>query len=309
MAKVICQICGKDYWQLTSHILRIHKISIPEYKECYPGSEIIAEEVYAKLRKHAAIRRETGPAFGWQKGVSHNKGKIPWNKGLTKETDSRIEDGAKKLRGKIVSRETRKKLSRAMTKNQHYDHCVLCRKAKSPTTRRLCQSCAGKKRMREYPNPMSGKKLSDAHIKALWAGRGRKLVPNKPETIVLGSYPGLVFTGNGTLWLKFQDGRRKNPDFIWVNESFRIAIEVFGDYWHKGEDTNELVGKYEAIGWRCLVLWEREINGAEPFDLCNRINEFVNYDEYFPYCLRDDPWFGSMYIPIQQVGRLEFIRL
>jgi len=46
-------------------------------------------------------------------GNKFNVGKIPYNKGLTKETDERVMEYAKKLRGRKVSDATRKKLSLA----------------------------------------------------------------------------------------------------------------------------------------------------------------------------------------------------
>lgn len=97
---------------------------------------------------------------------------------------------------------------------------------------------------------------------------------------------GLKYTGDRKIWVKFKDGKSKNPDFIWGD--YKICVEVFGDYWHKGEDINSLIKKYEKIGWRCLVLLESEIKKESISSLSEIINQFINYDDYFPYCDKDD---------------------
>lgn len=125
---------------------------------------------------------------------------------------------------------------------------------------------------------MKGKKLSQEHkIKLL---QSRKTSFTKPEIKVFESYSnlGLIYTGDRKKWIKFKDGTFKNPDFIFGD--FQICIEVFGDYWHRGEDPNILVAKYEEVGWRCLVLWEKEIKYHSIDSLSERINQFINYDNY-----------------------------
>ncbi|MBQ2639251.1 MAG: MucR family transcriptional regulator [Bacilli bacterium] len=70
-----CLICGKECKNLEAHIRRLHKISKEEYKVKYnydgPFMISMSDEAKAKM-------------------IEKKKGKTPWNKGLTKETDSRI---------------------------------------------------------------------------------------------------------------------------------------------------------------------------------------------------------------------------
>jgi G:T-mismatch repair DNA endonuclease (very short patch repair protein) len=68
------------------------------------------------------------------------------------------------------------------------------------------------------------------------------------------------YTGDGRLWL----GRR-NPDFVHTTE--KIVLEIFGRYWHKKEDEEELRASYSGVGYRLLVLWEDEVTEERMFGL------------------------------------------
>lgn len=56
------------------------------------------------------------------------------------------------------------------------------------------------------------------------------------------------FVGNGGLWL----GRR-NPDFVHLSE-LRL-IEIWGDYYHKGQKPEDRVAYFEKFGYQTLVIW------------------------------------------------------
>jgi len=47
------------------------------------------------------------------------------------------------------------------------------------------------------------------------------------------------------------------PDFVNVNGR-KMVIEVFGDYWHKGEDPAAKKRRYKRAGYSCVVVWEGE---------------------------------------------------
>lgn len=83
--------------------------------------------------------------------------------------------------------------------------------------------------------------------------------PNKTETRVMNLldslYPGeYEFVGNGKLWL---GGRC--PDFMNINGQKKL-IELFGDYWHKGENPQERIEFFRQFGFDTLVIWENEFN-------------------------------------------------
>ena len=139
------------------------------------------------------------------------------------------------------------------------------------------------------PNGMIGRKLTEEHKMKLWNGQKHSFT--KPELMVLNSYYGLKYTGNGVLWLTFSDGTKKNPDMTYMD--YNIAIEVYGNYWHRDDDPDDLVEKYNEIGWDCLVLWERDIYAHEKAgSLGDEIDRFVNPDIYEPCVSPHDQDYG-----------------
>jgi G:T-mismatch repair DNA endonuclease (very short patch repair protein) len=70
------------------------------------------------------------------------------------------------------------------------------------------------------------------------------------------------FTGDGTLWIG-----EANPDFINCNGK-KIAIEIFGDYWHSPLINPKLEERFTATyrekvfkkhGWKVLIIWESDL--------------------------------------------------
>jgi len=55
--------------------------------------------------------------------------------------------------------------------------------------------------------------------------------------------------------------RTRIPDFI--NLDTKDIVEVWGDYWHKGQDPKNLITWYAKAGYKCRVVWEHEINRME----------------------------------------------
>lgn len=70
------------------------------------------------------------------------------------------------------------------------------------------------------------------------------------------------YTGNGSFLL---EGRRLNPDFVNVNGK-KVAIDVFGDYWHTLKADRESYTEdgrkkiFNEYGWHLIVLWETQVN-------------------------------------------------
>lgn len=71
------------------------------------------------------------------------------------------------------------------------------------------------------------------------------------------------------------------PDFANCNGK-KDVIEVFGDYWHSAKVTKEHwerteLGKmmtYGSLGYRCLVIWERELNNLPEEEIVKKITAF-----------------------------------
>ena len=88
-----CLICGKEYKNLEAHIRRLHKISREEYSKRfnYNGQFMISMSKESR-----------------EKVSNSKKGKIPWNKGLTMEKDSRI----KSTKGRKMTEEQKAYISK-----------------------------------------------------------------------------------------------------------------------------------------------------------------------------------------------------
>lgn len=68
---------------------------------------------------------------------------------------------------------------------------------------------------------------------------------------------GYEHTGLGGFYVTGSDKRTRIPDF--VNRERRQIVEIWGTYWHRGEDPQDLIDWYAAVGWECKVYWETEV--------------------------------------------------
>lgn len=94
--------------------------------------------------------------------------------------------------------------------------------------------------------------------------------PNKPELKLLSllesNFPGdWRYVGDGSFWI---GGR--NPDFL----SNKRVIELFGDYWHKGENPKDRIDYFRAYGFETLVIWESEL--SNPANVEDSIKRFCH---------------------------------
>lgn len=125
-----------------------------------------------------------------------------------------------------------------------------------------CQSCRKKPLSNKWKNfsVLTRQNMEDNWTKVEYQKKrkdSQRLLPNKKETKLLELlnkfYPdsGWRYVGDFSLWIG-----HKNPDFI---SSDNTLIELYGDYWHKGEDPNERIKYFENYGYKCVVIWEREL--------------------------------------------------
>lgn len=102
--------------------------------------------------------------------------------------------------------------------------------------------------------------------------------PNNLEKFVVDlQIPEIEFTGLGTKWVTFKNGKKKNPDFV-VKDTNKV-IEV-GDvyFWHSEEEIANTVSEYEKIGYQCLYLTNKQID-EDPQQCAEIIRKFVyNHD-------------------------------
>ncbi len=135
-------------------------------------------------------------------------------------------------------------------------------------------------------NPMNDEKCVEkmkASIKANWDAKSpeekRKIIenwtsaprhekrnkPNSLEQFVIDlDLPKVMFTGLGSKWVTFKNGKHKNPDF--VVEGTNKVIEV-GDvyFWHTEEEIRDVVEQYEAIGYECLYVTNKQLEADEEY--------------------------------------------
>lgn len=76
---------------------------------------------------------------------------------------------------------------------------------------------------------------------------------------------GFVYVGDGQLAVG-----GKVPDF-W-NGDHKI-VEVYGDYWHAGQNPQDRIDLFKAQGYDCLVVWEHEWQ-EDPAAVVERVREF-----------------------------------
>lgn len=240
---------------------------------------------------------------------------MPWNKGLTKETDSRvaavatdrvrrqrISDTLRKayadgrrvsfFRGKAMrtgvslSETTKQKLREAGKRWTHRSGFHLSEETKGRISQsvraRMRDPAISEKSAKTQFKPgiipwnkgkavpqvtqFLKKRWQDPYWRDIYLTRPKKK-PNKPEKRLLGLLE-CYFTGQ---WLYTGNGKAmyrvggKRPDFSHTAKP--LLIELFGDYYHSPKNPGYcynmseegLVSHYLKCGFRCLVIWEREL--------------------------------------------------
>ena len=80
-------------------------------------------------------------------------------------------------------------------------------------------------------------------------------------------FPGqYAYTGDGKIVID-----HLVPDFTNCNGRKEV-IELYGDYWHRGEDEVKKVERYASFGFSCLVIWECEMKAQS--ELLDKIRAF-----------------------------------
>jgi len=90
----------------------------------------------------------------------------------------------------------------------------------------------------------------------------RALRPNKPEKLILELLDSMCpnewkYTGDFSFTIN-----GKNPDFVNCNGQKKI-IELFGDYWHQGDNPQDRIDAFKPFGYETLVIWESELKDID----------------------------------------------
>lgn len=187
------------------------------------------------------------------------------------------------MRGKHHSEETKKRMSVAHKGKILSEEHI--RKLKENASKRRPYTEERRNRMRLS---MLGKNIGKSYLvseetkrklRAKWLDPyyvrkqmiGRHVSPNKPEAKLLEIlnilFPGdwkftgdLSFTING-----------KCPDFVNCNGQKKI-IELFGNYWHRGENEEDRKKIFSPFGYQTLIVWEKELKDQNK--LIGKLQEF-----------------------------------
>lgn len=215
-----------------------------------------SEETKRKLRetrKNQIFTDETRQKMSESsQGHHRNQGRIPWNKGLTKETDPRV-----------------RKYGESQRKEKIKLNCLYCGKEVElhPYRAKSFKFCSKSCRTRYNPPPHKGHTHSEETKTYLSKIKTEQMkdpdllrrclscrTPNTWEERLIDlfkthSFP-FKFVGDGSVNIG-----GKNPDFI--DDQGRI-IEFFGEYWHEPEEEEERIGFFASYGYPCLVVWGRD---------------------------------------------------
>jgi len=212
------------------------------------------EEHRAKIRS-ALAGRQTSPGTAFKKGNTINVGHRH-----TEETKKKMGRAAI---GRVNGPETRKKIGDAhkgvALSEEH-------RKKLSIAGKGRALSAEHKNRIADAHRNLF---LDQAHCEKM--GKAWQAKPNKPEMLVMRlldeMYPGeWKYTGDFSFMIN-----GKNPDFVNCNGQ-KKCIELFGSYWHEGENPQDRVDVFSPFGFETLVIWEHDLKNIG--DVANRIMEF-----------------------------------
>jgi hypothetical protein len=186
-------------------------------------------------------------------------------KNQSEETRRKI--GAK-YKGKVIGIDQRRILSEKLTGTKISEETRRKREGYIPSeeTRRKL-SISG---INSWSNYTEEEKKE--RIKKIYAFNGMK--PNKKEEklldILTELFPGeWKFTGDFGVVIS-----GKSPDFTNINGQKKL-IELFGDYWHKGQNPQDRIDIFKPFGYDTLVVWEKELKDVQSLkmkiqDFCGR---------------------------------------
>jgi len=139
-----------------------------------------------------------------------------------------------------------------------------------------------RKKIEKRNNNPEYKKMMKEQVKKRWQDPDfRKKIekaiakrPTKPEKIFDRITSQEVrYVGNRAYWKTLPNGSHKNPDFKVTGQN--KVIEIYGDYWHRNDDPQELIDLYNQVGLQCLIIWENEVYNKKE-EVIERVNKFIS---------------------------------
>jgi len=279
-------ICGCDCGNETL-IRRSHLIS-GETKSCGCLRHMSLSEDHREKISEAAIKRWSNPIF---------KDRMSGD-GCSEETRKKHAKAMEYLWEKPEYRKKMSDIARRNWNNKEYRnlqikrlstfrHSVISRKkigdrhrgkVISEESKRLCSLANKGKRYSpetEFTSSSLKKKYQDPiYVKKMAKAWGIK--PNKPESFIINLlnelYPNeWKYTGDFSFTIN-----GKCPDFVNCNGQKKI-IELFGDYWHRGQDPQDRINTFKPFGYETLVIWEHELKNMN--STIEKIRKFVEIND------------------------------
>jgi hypothetical protein len=166
---------------------------------------------------------------------------VAWNKGLTNETDEKTKQISLK-RSNPRSEQGRQNIKLGSIKRSKENK--QWRENNLKANRLIGQSKKGIPRpievMRKILNPKKPTSIERLFI----------------ELIAKYNLP-YRYVGNGDVWIS-----NMNPDFINTN-SKKEVVELYGNFWHKGQNPQDRIDKFKQYGFECKVIWEKEFKYSD----------------------------------------------
>ena len=212
-----------------------------------------SKEYWTKERR-ASFSGKRNPSFG----------KEAWNKGK-KLTEEQIKNFSKSHLGQVPWNKNTKGIMVAWNKGLTKETDIRVKIYAEKVTIAL----SGRKnpehilRMKEiWQDPKFVKKQM----------KSRNVMPNKTE-MYLQQILNSIFFENQFLYVG--DGEEiiggKCPDFI--DPINNKIIELYGDYWHNGQDPNDRINYFKQYGYNTLVIWEHELKDIT--NLKKKLGNFI----------------------------------
>jgi len=239
----------------------------------FKKGQVFTKEHREKLRL-AKLGRKLSPETKHKMSIAHMGNKNTLGYKFSLESRKKLSDllrGQQRALGAKHSTEANIKKSIRQTGKKHTEESIAKMRAvkkgvglgrKLPYETRKKMSKAGKEHWR---NPDYVEKIH----------KGMKLHPNKPEAMILNILKEIApnewrFTGDFSFVIA-----GKNPYFANINGQKKL-IELFGDYWHRGENPQNRINIFKEFGWDTLVIWEHELK--EPETVKRKMQSFMGRD-------------------------------
>ena len=199
-------------------------------------------------------------------------GKEPWNKGLTKEIDSRLREIGKNISkariGKKHTTKTKIKMSeKHMGKTNKWGH------HSEESKRKIREKMKGRNGGKN--NPMYGRKHTEEARRKLRERRKFRVFPIKDSSIEVKIQTFLKQLGIEFFTHQYMKEIEHGYQCDILIPSMNMVIECDGDYWHKYPIGNEIdhIRASELLkkGFKVLRLWECEIKIMDLDDFERRL--------------------------------------